>query len=114
MIKCYVNKEKAYMFTLDIEGDVQKYAMSFLHIFNNIRDNHDTFYRLENLSGTNKVFVTCDKGDRDEVRKYLSQFGEITCEEDVDRFIFSADYDSNGYDYFFDGDNEVQFDVEMD
>lgn len=113
MIKCYVNKRRAYMFTLDLGDDVRKYAMSFLHIFNNVRDNRDTFYRLENLSGTNLVFVTCDKGDRNEVRNYLSQFGKITYEEDVDRFIFSADYDGNGYDYFFDTDNEIQFDVEM-
>ena len=113
MIRYYANKEKAYMFTLDIDGDVQTYAMSFLSIFNNVRDNKDTFYRLENLSGTNLVFVTCDKGNREAVRKYLTQFGKITYEEDVDRFVIGADCDSKGYDYFFDTDREVQFDVDI-
>ena len=114
MVKYYHEKERAVEFTLNIEGDVQRYAMSFLHIWNNARENKDVFYKVENISGSNKVFVTCNKEYRNEAEEYLSQFGEITFEEDINRFVITAEYDKSGWEEIFGDDCEVAFAVAID
>ena len=80
-MKCYPETEKAVRLTVKLSDDVQQYALDFLHIFNNVREHPDMLYKLENLEGTNLVFVTCCPGDVDAARWYLSQFGKITEEE---------------------------------
>ena len=109
MLKYCHEKEKAMEFTLDIEGDVQRYAMSFLHIFNNVRDNPDTFYKINNLSGTNKVFVSCNPEYENEVKEYLEQFGTITFAEEINRIVIYADYDMRGWEELFGDDCEIEF-----
>lgn len=114
MVKYYHNKEKAIKFTVDLGNDIQKYAMSFLHIWNNARDNKDVFYKVENLSGSNKIFVSCNPSYRHEVEEYLAQFGEITFEEEINRFVIVAQYDGRGWDELFGDDCEVDFAVDID
>lgn len=114
MVKYSHNKERAIEFTVDLGNDVQRYAMSFLHIFNNARDNKNVFYKVENLSGSNKIFVTVNKDYHDEVEEYLSQFGEITFEEEINRFVITAQYDGRGWDELFGDDCEVDFAVMID
>lgn len=80
-MKCYPETEKAVRLTVKLSNDVQQYALDFLHIFNNVREYPDMLYKLENLEGTNLVFVTCCPEDVDAARQYLSQFGKITEEE---------------------------------
>lgn len=113
MINLFYEKEKAIEFTVDLGNNIQQYAMSFLHIFNNVRDNKDVFYKLENLSGTNKIFVSCNPEYADRVKEYLSQFGEITFEEEINRIVITAEYDSKGYDFLFGDDCEVDFAVDI-
>ena len=117
MVKYYHKKEIAYRFTLDIEGNVQEYALSLLNIINHTRVYPDTFYKVENTD-SNIVYVTCDKGDRDSVRDYLENFGTIKSEGDINWFIISAQYDKAGWQELFEYDYEkivdVDFAVEID
>lgn len=113
MVKYAHNKEKAVEFTVELEGDVQQYAMSFLHIFNNARDNKDIFYKVENMSASNKIFVSCNPEDREAVKEYLEQFGKITFEEEINRIVITAQYDRSGWEELFGDDCEVDFAVEI-
>ena len=70
-------KKEAVRIEVELEGDTQTYALSFLHIFNNVRDNQDCMYRLENLSGTNRIFVTVSADFEEGAKNYLEQFGKI-------------------------------------
>ena len=77
MINFVIEEMKdALQILVDLDGDTQKYALSFLHIFNNVRDSED-MYRLENLSGMNRIIVTCSADIKNEAIMYLSQFGKI-------------------------------------
>lgn len=108
-MKCYLETEKAIRITVKLSDDVQQYALDFLHIFNNVRDNPDMLYKLENLYGTNLVFVTCSPGDVDTARQYLSQFGKIIEEETIYLVRIQVDFDW----YKLDGDiSDVLFLVE--
>ena len=108
-MKCYYEIEKATMFTLNINKPVQEYAMNFLHIINNAREFPNMFYEVRNNSG-NSVYVTCRTKDKDSIKEYLEQFGEIMFEEIVNRVIIIPELDSKTYHEIYDGDiDEVQF-----
>ena len=111
MINLFYEKEKATQITVNLEGDVQKYALSFLHIWNNAREYPNMFYKVENMSASNKVFVTCRTEDAESIKEYLEQFGEITYTEEINRFVISAEYDSKGWKQLFGDDCEVEFAV---
>lgn len=100
MIKFEMETEKAIRFEVDVEGDTQKYALSFLHIWNTARENSDVFYKVENCYD-NRVFVTCNEESEDEAESYLSQFGKITDKEDVKRIkvypVFDNSRDWNNF-----------------
>ena len=68
--------------TVDIEGNTQEYALSFLHIFNNVRVNHE-LYHIENHYD-NRVTVYCSIDSKDEAVEYLSHFGKIV---DTDKVV---------------------------
>lgn len=114
MVKYSHEKQKAIEITVRLEGDVQRYALSFLHIFNNARDNKDIFYKVENISGSNDIFVTCNSDSIDDVKNYLEQFGEIRNTEEVNWFVVSASYDNAGWTELFGDDCESYFTVEID
>ena len=115
MIKYSHKKERATMFTLTIDKSVREYALDFLNIINNAREYPNTFYKVENNSGNN-VYITCRTSDKENVKYYLTQFGKIIDEEEVNRFIIYADFDKQGWDEFY-GDediDEVQFVVDIE
>ena len=115
MIKYSHKKERATMFTLTIDKPVREYALDFLNIINNAREYPNTFYKVENNSGNN-VYITCRTSDKENVKYYLTQFGKIIDEEEVNRFIIYADFDKQGWDEFY-GDediDEVQFVVDIE
>lgn len=114
MVKYSHEKQKAIEITVRLNGNVQQYAMSFLHIFNNARDNKDIFYKVGNISGSNDIFVTCNPEYVENVKEYLEQFGEIRYTEEVNWFVVSAQYDSAGWTELFGDDCESYFTVEMD
>lgn len=113
MIKYYHEKEKATRITVSLEGDVQQYALSFLHIWNNAREYPNMFYKVENNSGSN-VYVTCRTKDADSITEYLEQFGEIVYTEEINWYIIKAEYDMKGWNEVFDGDCDVDFTVEIE
>ena len=114
MIKWNHEKQKAIQITVRLDGDIQKYALSFLHIWNNAREFPNSFYKVENISGSNDIFVTCKAEDVEEVKEYLEQFGEIRYTEEINWFVISAQYDSKGWNELFGDDCESYFVVEMD
>ena len=114
MVKWYHEKQKATQIIVCLDGNVQQYAMSFLHIFNNAREFPNSFYKVENIGGRNDVFVTCRPSDAEEIKEYLEQFGEIRSTEEIDWFIIKAQYDSKGWDEIWGSGCEVDFAVEID
>lgn len=113
MIKYYHEKEKATRITVRLEGDVQKYALSFLHIWNNAREYPNMFYRVENNSGNN-VYITCRTKDAESITEYLEQFGEIICTEEINWFVIKADMDMKGWNELYDDDCDTDFTVEIE
>ena len=90
----------AYLVVVNVEGNIEDYALSFLNIFNNVRENKELF-AVRNEPGSNRVAVTCDIDYLEETKEYLANFGKV--EEDtialvkcyeVDDFI---DYDMEKY-----------------
>lgn len=114
MIKYCHEKEKAIQVTVRLEGDVQTYALSFLHIWNNAREYPRSFYKVENIAGSNNVIVTCNPADVENVKEYLENFGEIRYTEEINWFVIFADYDKAGWQELFGDDCEVDFTVEID
>lgn len=112
MLRFKPEKAKATRFTLDIEGDVQQYALSFLQIINNAREYPQVFYKVENTYN-NTVYVTCDERRKDSARGFLSDFGKITDEEEIVWITISAEYDSKGWDWLYSDDREVDFTVDI-
>ena len=78
----YHEKKEAVQIKVELSADLNKYAKDFLAIFNNVRDNEELF-KLENLAGTNSVFVTCDARYEEQAKDFLEQFGEILYVEKV-------------------------------
>ena len=111
MIKYAHEKQKAIRFTVAIEGDTQKYAMSFLHIFNNARENHDDIYKVENCYD-NRVFVTVNPYCSKEAEEYLSQFGEILDTEEITLYIIGFGQGTNWDEAY--SDDEKEFILEWD
>ena len=105
MIKYAHEKQKAIRFTLRIEGNTEKYAMSFLHIFNNARENHDDIYKVENCYD-DRVFVTVSPNVEKEAERYLSQFGEITYKEEVTLYIIGFGAGTNWDEAYSDDEQE--------
>lgn len=103
-------KEKAIKFTLKIEGNLQKYAMSFLHITNNARHYPNLVYKIENTSG-DIVYVTCKSSASNEIEDYLKQFGTIISKEETSRIIIIPEFDAKGADELFGEECEPIFSV---
>lgn len=80
-VKLDVNKFDGLAITVEVKGGVEEYAMSFLHIFNNVRENEKLF-RVDNYHN-NDVTVYCEEESKESLIKYLKNFGEIKSIEKV-------------------------------
>lgn len=80
-VKLDVNKFDGLAITVDVRGGVEEYAMSFLHIFNNVRES-ESLFKVENWRD-NRVTVYCKEESRESLVKYLKNFGEIESIEKV-------------------------------
>lgn len=106
MIKFEYRKEETTKITVAIKGNVQEYALSFLHIWNNAREHENVFLKVENNS-SNLVYVSCKTKYKDSVREYLEDFGTIRSVDDVVSFFVELETDfedfaevyGNGEDY---------------
>ena len=98
-IKVY--REDGYEVGVKLSGDINKYALDFLHIFNNVKS-HDGLIRVWNDYGS-KVYVVSNEEDHDALVQYLEQFGEIVSDRPVqlmmvDSFASEIEYDLDKYD----------------
>ena len=87
-----VTKKKGREVGVKLSRDINKYAMDFLHIFNNVKS-QEGLIRVWN-DYTNKVYVVCTEEMHDALRDYLSQFGEVCYDRPV-QIVHFSDYDSN-------------------
>lgn len=75
-------EQEAIQVTVLIEKPIEEYALAYLAICNNVRDNKDLI-KAENYAWNNKVAVTARPEVEKEVTEWLSQWGEITRIEKV-------------------------------
>lgn len=102
MEKLTVYRENGYEVGVELSRDLGKYALDFLHIFNNVKE-RDGLIRVWN-DYNNGVYVVCDEDTREALREYLSQFGKIKSDNPVqlirvDSIASNISYD---LDKFFD------------
>lgn len=87
-----------YAVTVKIIGSVGEYAKNFLHIFNNTRENKELI-KVENYYGNNDVTVYCTTEAKDELIRYLGNFGEFKdCKKVLLYQLTEPDYDISKYD----------------
>lgn len=97
-IQMNVCETEGYAVTVEILGNVGEYAKNFLHIVNNVRDNKDLLKKVENYHN-NDVTVYCVPEAKDELIRYLGNFGEFkSCEKVLLYQLSEPDYDINKYD----------------
>lgn len=115
MTKFSYKKEEAMRIVVNIEGDVQKYAMNFLHIWNNARENSDVFYKVGNTYD-NRVYVTFNPAYKNEVKEYLEQFGKILREDKILKvnIFFDCHFEEDYKSLFPDDYDDTEFFVEID
>ena len=71
-------KENGVQIIATFKGTVEEYAMMWLNLTNNARENKDSFYNIKNNYG-NDIFVLTNEHDEDDVVDYLQRLGlEIT------------------------------------
>ena len=97
-IRMRTNEFEAYAVRAEIKGNVEEYAMAFLHIFNNVRESRELF-KVEN-SYNNDVTVYCELEVKDKLEEYLKMFGEIkSCDKVLMyQLLDDTDYDFDKYD----------------
>lgn len=97
-LKMNVVEFEGYAVTVDVKGDYEKYAMGFLHIVNNVRENKDLLKKVVNHHN-NDVTVYCGLETKDALIEYLEGFGEIkSCEKVLMYQLEEPDYDIDKYD----------------
>ena len=81
-IKFEAEVEEAIEIVVELPKSTQEYAMNFLVIFNNAREYNTQFLSVRNSRG-NKVFVTCREKNVENMREFLSCYGNIVEERKV-------------------------------
>ena len=96
-IEMNVFEMEGYAVTVEILGGMEEYAMNFLHIFNNVRENKELL-KVKNYYGSNDVTVYCTSKVKDELIRYLGSLGEFKdCEKILMYQISEPDYDVEKY-----------------
>lgn len=96
--KLNVNEFEACAVTVEVEGNVEEYAMNFLHIFNNVRENKELL-KIKNHYDSNDVTVYCKSKFKDSLVKYLKMFGKIkNCKNVLVYELEEPYYDFDKYD----------------
>lgn len=81
MIRFITEKKPVVKVCVEMRGDVQEYALNFLKIVNNVRDNEELL-RCYNGYG-NDVYVICEPSAKDATVDFLGWFGEVTDIEEI-------------------------------
>lgn len=96
-VKTKVYGLEGYAVTVNVEGSFEEYAINFLHIFNNVRENKELL-KVTNHYGNNDVTVYCELDVKDSLIKYLKAFGEVKeCEKVLLYQMEEPDYDIDKY-----------------
>ena len=92
------DKRMATRIKVNITGDINDYASSFLAIYNNVKSAHELLKMYNDYD--NGVYVVCENDIVNETKVFLSQFGEIAQCETVyiitpiaDKIDYPNDYD---------------------
>lgn len=80
-IKFVTEEQKAIRFAVEMEGNVETYAMNFLKIYNNVREDRDLL-KVYNNSG-NTVYVVCKPEVADACKDWLEWFGTVSEPQEV-------------------------------
>ena len=91
MKELYTEKENGFTICVNVLGNVDEYAKSFLAIYNNAREYPNTIARVEN-SYDNRVYVTVYEQEKERAVKWLEQFDEIKDVSPCDVFKVYAEY----------------------
>jgi hypothetical protein len=73
-MKINFEKEIGIKITTIFEGTVEEYALMWLNLTNNARENKNVFYNIEN-NYKNDVFVLINENNVEEVVDYLKRLG---------------------------------------
>ena len=88
---------EAYAIKVTVSGELEEYAVNFLHIFNNVRENKELL-KVKNYYDSNDVTVYCKPEFKDATIKYLKMFGEIkSCEKVLMYQMEEPEYDFEKY-----------------
>lgn len=93
-------REKAVRIKVILTGNIEKYATSFLAIYNNAKNDKQLLKVYNDYD--DGVYVVCETSVRDAAVKFLEQFGEIVRIETVEVVRTHA----SGYEYSDDFDLE--------
>ena len=85
---------------VELSGDIDEYARSFLAIYNNVKNDSDLLKVYNNYG--NGVYVVCETEVKDAVIQFLEQFGQVVSVEAIE-IIQPQCYD---YEYRDDMDTE--------
>lgn len=97
-LKMNVVETEGCAVTVEVEGNINEYAESFLHIFNNVRESKELL-KVKNYYGSNDVTVYCELDSKEALIKYLKMFGKIkSCEKVLLYQLEEPEYDFNKYD----------------
>lgn len=108
MVKWYHETEQAKKIKLEMKGDIQEYALNFLHIFNNAKNNTDMIYNISN-DYENGVYITCPIKHVETVSKYIEQFGEIVEVYDIKIVRIDYHYSEQAFDELYGDTDETMF-----
>ena len=97
--KLTVYREDGWEVGVELSNNLEKYALDFLHFFNNVKE-QDGLIRIWNNYG-NIVYVVSDDDTHDALLEYLKQFGAIKSDRRVQIMRVDAmdSYDNIRYDY---------------
>ena len=96
-LKTKMYEMEGYAVTVELEGNIEEYAKSFLHIFNNVRANKELL-KVKNYYDSNDVTVYCDMDFKEATIKYLEAFGKIKgCEKVLMYQLEEPEYDLDKY-----------------
>ena len=91
MKELYTERQNGYEICVNIRGNIDEYAKSFLTIYNNARESPDTIAHVEN-NYDNRVYVTVYEKAKERAIEWLKQFGEIKSVNTCDIYKICADY----------------------
>lgn len=93
--KLWVNEFDGLAVTVEIEGSIEEYAKSFLHIFNNVRESRKLL-KVENHYGNNDITVYCEEETKEALIDYLENFGNI---KRIEKVLMYQLQDTDEYDF---------------